>query len=56
MRVRLTPQGRSVREEALSFRSELAKAMGLSAADFQHPRKELVNLRTNLSDVERTSP
>ena len=56
VRVRLTPQGRSVREEALSFRSELAKAMGLSAADFQHLRKELVNLRTNLSDVERTSP
>ena len=56
VRVRLTPQGRSVREQALAFRSELVKAMGLSAADFQHLRKELVNLRTNLSDAERTSP
>jgi hypothetical protein len=56
VRVRLTPQGRSAREEALAFRSELVKAMGLSAADFQHLRKELVNLRTNLSDVERTNP
>jgi DNA-binding MarR family transcriptional regulator len=56
VRVRLTPQGRSVREKALAFRSELVKAMGLSAADFQHLRKELVNLRTNLSDVERTNP
>jgi hypothetical protein len=30
--------------------------MGLSAADFQHLRMDLVNLRTNLSDVERTNP
>jgi MarR family transcriptional regulator, organic hydroperoxide resistance regulator len=56
VRVRLTPLGRRVREEALAFRGELVKAMGLSAADFQHLRKKLVNLRTNLSDVERTSP
>ena len=56
VRVRLTPQGRSVREKALAFRSELVKAMGLSATDFQHLRKELVNLRTNLSDVERANP
>ena len=56
VRVRLTPLGRRVREEALAFRGELVKAMGLSAADFQHLRKKLVNLRTNLSEVERTNP
>jgi DNA-binding MarR family transcriptional regulator len=53
VRVRLTPQGRSVREQALAFRSELVEAMGLSAADFHHLRTELVKLRENLSDAER---
>jgi DNA-binding MarR family transcriptional regulator len=51
VRVRLTPQGRSIRERAFAFRSDLAKAMGLSAAEFQHLRTELVKLRANLSDV-----
>jgi MarR family transcriptional regulator, organic hydroperoxide resistance regulator len=56
VRVRLTPQGRSVRERALAFRSRLVKAMGLGAADFQHLREELVKLRTNLSDVAHAKP
>jgi MarR family transcriptional regulator, organic hydroperoxide resistance regulator len=51
VRVRLTSQGRSIRERAFAFRDELAKAMRLSAAEFQHLRKELVKLRANLSDV-----
>lgn len=51
VRVRLTSQGRSIRERAFAFRADLAKAMGLSAAEFQHLRKELVKLRANLSDV-----
>jgi DNA-binding MarR family transcriptional regulator len=50
VRVRLTPQGRSVRERALAYRSKLANAMGLGAADFQRLREELVKLRANLSD------
>jgi DNA-binding MarR family transcriptional regulator len=49
VRVRLTPQGRKVREGALPFRGELAKALGLSASEFQRLREELVKLRTNLS-------
>ena len=53
VRVGLTPQGRSVRERALAFRSRRVKAMGLGAADFQHLREELVKLRTNLSDAVR---
>jgi MarR family transcriptional regulator, organic hydroperoxide resistance regulator len=56
VRVRLTPQGRSVRERALAFRSGLAKAMGLSAADFQHLREQLVKLRANLSDTVHAEP
>jgi MarR family transcriptional regulator, organic hydroperoxide resistance regulator len=54
--VRMTPQGRSVRERALAYRGKLAGATGLSAAEFQHLREELVKLRTNLSDTERAKP
>jgi len=56
VRVRLTPQGRRVRERAFAFRGDLAKAMGLSAADFQYLREQLVKLRANLSDVMRDNP
>ncbi len=56
VRVRLTPRGRSVRERAFAFRDELVKAMGLSAADFQHLREELVKLRTNLLDAAPAKP
>jgi len=56
VRMRLTPQGRSVRERAFAFRSDLVKAMGLSPADFQHLREQMVKLRTNLLDVVRENP
>jgi DNA-binding MarR family transcriptional regulator len=56
VRVCLTPQGRSVREQAFAFRRGLAGAMGLSAGAFQHLREELVKLRTNLSDAESVKP
>ena len=56
VRVRLTPQGRRLRERAFAFRGDLAKAMGLSAADFQHLREQLVKLRANLSDIGREIP
>jgi len=53
VRVRLTPQGRGVRERAFAYRDELVKKMGLGAADFQHLREELVKLRDNLFNAER---
>jgi DNA-binding MarR family transcriptional regulator len=56
VRVRLTPQGRSVRERALAFRNRRVEAMGLGAADFQHLREELVKLRANLSDAVPAKP
>src|ERR1700683_549996 len=56
VRVRLTPQGRSVRERAFAFRSHLVKAMGLSPADFQHLREQMVKLRANLSDTVHAEP
>ncbi len=51
VRVRLTPQGRSVRERAFAYRDQLVKAMGLSAGDFQDLREDLLKLRDNLADV-----
>jgi DNA-binding MarR family transcriptional regulator len=56
VRLRLTPQGRRVREQALAFRGDLVKAMGLDAADFRHLREQLVKLRDNLSDAVRENP
>jgi DNA-binding MarR family transcriptional regulator len=50
VRLRLTPQGRAVREQALEFRDQLVEAMGLSAEDFGRLREELVRLRNNLSN------
>ncbi len=56
VRVRLTPQGRSVRERALEFRGGLVKAMGLSTAEFQNLREQMVRLRANLSDAVGAKP
>jgi MarR family transcriptional regulator, organic hydroperoxide resistance regulator len=56
VRVRLTPQGRRLRERAFAFRSDLVKAMGLSPADFRHLRERMVKLRANLSDAVRENP
>ena len=56
VRVRLTQQGRSVRERALAYRSQLVKAMGLGAADYDQLREELLKLRSNLSNAAGTKP
>jgi MarR family transcriptional regulator, organic hydroperoxide resistance regulator len=56
VRVRLTPQGRSVRERALPFRGGLVKSIGLSAGEFRQLREELVKLRANLSDALSAKP
>ena len=56
VRLRLTSQGRNVRERAFAFRHDLVKAMGLSAADFQYLREQMVKLRANLSDAARENP
>jgi len=54
VRVRITAQGRTVREKALAFRSQLVKKMGMGAADFQHLREDLVKLRDNLFDAGKS--
>jgi DNA-binding MarR family transcriptional regulator len=56
VRVRITPQGRSVREQALAFRGEQVDAMGLDAAEFRGLREQLVKLRTNLFTAMPTKP
>jgi DNA-binding MarR family transcriptional regulator len=56
VRVRLTAQGRKVREGALPFRGGLVKALGLSPAEFQRLREELVKLRTNISNSVGAEP
>ena len=45
-----------MREAAFAYRDELVKEMGLSAADFQHLREELVKLRDNLLDAPHAKP
>jgi DNA-binding MarR family transcriptional regulator len=50
VRLRLTPEGRAVRERALAFRGQLVDAMGFSAEEFSRLREELVRLRNNLSN------
>ena len=56
VRLRLTPRGRSVREQAIAFRGDLVKATGLSAAEFQNLREQMVRLRANLSDAVGAKP
>lgn len=56
VRLRLTPQGRQVRERALDYRDQLVEALGLSAADFTHLREELKKLRDNLSGAPAVTP
>jgi len=56
VRVRLTPQGRSVRERAIAFRGDLVKAIGLGTAEFGQLREQLVKLRANLTDTVDAKP
>jgi DNA-binding MarR family transcriptional regulator len=56
VRVRLTAQGRGVRERALEFRGGLVKAMGLGPAEFRDLREQMVRLRANLSDALAAKP
>jgi DNA-binding MarR family transcriptional regulator len=56
VRLRLTPQGRSVREKVAFSRSALLKATGLGATDFRRLREELVKLRANLSNAVGAKP
>jgi DNA-binding MarR family transcriptional regulator len=53
VRVRLTQQGRSMREKVAGFRGGLLKATGLAPENVSRLRRELVKLRANLSRASR---
>jgi MarR family transcriptional regulator, organic hydroperoxide resistance regulator len=56
VRVRLTPQGRSLREQAFAYRGGMIEAMGLSAAEYWQLREQMGKLRANLSGAARVEP
>lgn len=56
VRLRITPQGRNIREQALAFRGEQIEAMGLNAGEFKSLREQLLKLRANLFASMATWP
>ena len=56
VRLRLTPQGRSAREQVALSRNKLLDATGLGAADFRRLREEMVKLRASLSNAVSAKP
>ena len=56
VRVRLTPQGRSLREQAFAYRGGMIEAMGLSAAEYWQLREQMAKLRANLSGAAHAKP
>jgi MarR family transcriptional regulator, organic hydroperoxide resistance regulator len=49
VRVRLTPQGRSVREKGMMSRSSLLNSTNLSSTEYEQLREQMVKLRAYLS-------
>jgi DNA-binding MarR family transcriptional regulator len=56
VRIRLTRQGRSVREKGLAFRGGLFKATGLAPSAYRQLQAEMVRLREHLSEPPRAAP
>ena len=56
VRVRLTPQGRSVREKGIMSRSSLLNSTNFSPTEYEQLREQMVKLRAYLSDAVRAKP
>jgi MarR family transcriptional regulator, organic hydroperoxide resistance regulator len=56
VRVRLTPQGRRVREKGIMSRSSLLNSTNFSPAEYEQLREQMVKLRAYLSDTVRPKP
>jgi DNA-binding MarR family transcriptional regulator len=56
VRLRLTPQGRSVREKGIMSRSTLLNSTNFSPAEYEQLREQMVKLRAYLSDAMRAKP
>jgi DNA-binding MarR family transcriptional regulator len=54
VRVRLTPQGRSLREKGIMSRSSLLNSTNFSPTEYEQLREQMVKLRAYLSDAVRT--
>ena len=53
VRVRLTPQGRSLREKGIMSRSSLLNSTNFSPTEYEQLREQMVKLRAYLSDAVR---
>ena len=56
VRMRLTPQGRSVREKGIMSRSSLLNSTNFSPAEYEELREQMVKLRAYLSDTLGAKP
>jgi DNA-binding MarR family transcriptional regulator len=56
VRVRLTPQGRSLREKGIMSRSSLLNSTNFSPTEYEQLREKMVKLRAYLSDAVRAQP
>ena len=56
VRMRLTPQGRSVREKGIMSRSSLLNSTNFSPAEYEQLREQMVSLRAYLSDAVSAKP
>ncbi len=56
VRVRLTPQGRKVREKGIMSRSSLLNSTNFSPAEYEELREQMVKLRAYLSDTLGAKP
>ena len=56
VRVRLTPQGRSVREKGMMSRSSLLNSTNFSPTEYEQLREKMVKLRSYLSDAVSAKP
>jgi len=56
VRLRLTPQGRSVRERGIMSRSSLLNSTNFSPTEYEQLREQMVKLRAYLTDAVRAKP
>lgn len=56
VRVRLTPQGRSLREKGIMSRSSLFNSTNFSPTEYEQLREQMVKLRAYLLDAVRAQP
>ena len=56
VRLRLTPEGRRVREKGIMSRTSLLNSTNFSPTEYEQLREQMVKLRAYLSDAVRAQP